>query len=51
MKTTKPEVGETYHCEECGMTVKVTVACNSQKDVAPSFTAVARRCEKRSARA
>jgi hypothetical protein len=37
MKTTKPEVGETYHCEECGMTVKVTVACNCQKEVAPEF--------------
>ena len=37
MTTTKPQVGETYHCEECGMTVKVTVACNCQKDVAPEF--------------
>jgi membrane protein len=35
--TDKPEVGETYHCETCGMTVKVTVACNSLKDVAPEL--------------
>lgn len=37
MNTIKPEVGETYHCKSCGMTVKVTVACNCQNDIAPEF--------------
>jgi hypothetical protein len=33
----KPEVGETYNCEICGMQIRVIVACNCQKDMAPEF--------------
>jgi hypothetical protein len=35
--TDKPEVGDIYNCEACGMQLKITVACNCQKDMAPSF--------------
>ena len=34
---TKPEVGETYTCEECGMQIKVTVACKCESDSGPEF--------------
>ena len=37
----KPEIGETYHCEECGMQIKVIAACNTQSDVGPCFGAAA----------
>ena len=33
----KPEVGETYNCEVCGMQIKVIVACKCQEDMSPEF--------------
>jgi hypothetical protein len=33
----KPEIGETYHCEECGMQIKVIAACNTQREIGPEF--------------
>jgi uncharacterized protein (TIGR02284 family) len=33
----KPQVGETYRCEKCGMRIEVTAECNCTDDVLPEF--------------
>lgn len=33
----KPEVGDNYECEKCGMRITVTVACNCKGDDGAQF--------------